>query len=288
MTKQNPPPPTLPESPNETLALIPLEDEFTPPAEPQESAQGQGGGRGCGAVLMGMVGCSGILVLAIIVLILMIPNTVGSTFNAFANLLGASSPPVADLFSSQTIITGIQPMGQLVSVSSQLAQADIRVGIGQNNVINACGFSANHVAQGAVEAGIDLSRIGEESLVYDEARDTYTLTVPAPELTSCRVDYIRQYERSTTVCAVDWDEARLIANYMSLTQFRDTAIEGGILTRAESETRLVLGNFVRLLTGRNVEIVFEAPTVNTFPQSCSPAMPQGWSRNVQGQWIKSQ
>lgn len=288
MTNHNPPPPTLPESPNETLALIPLEDEFTPPTEPQERIQRQSGGRGCGAILMGMVGCSGILVLAVIVLILMIPNTVGGIFNAFANLLGASSPPVANVISSQTIITGIQPMGQLVSVSSQLAQADIQVGIGQANLINACGFSANHVAQGAVEAGIDLSRIGEESLVYDAARDTYILTVPAPQLTSCRVDYIRQYERSTTVCAVDWDEARLIANYISLTQFRDTAIEGGILARAESETRLVLGNFVRLLTGKNVEIIFEAPTVNTFPQSCSPATPQGWSRNVQGQWIKSQ
>jgi hypothetical protein len=148
------------------------------------------------------------------------------------------------------------------------------------------------VVQGAVEAGIDLTRINESSLVFDAVRDMYILTVPAPQLTSCRVDYIRQYERSTTVCPVDWDEARLLANYISLIDFRDTAVEGGILIRAETETRLVLGNFVRLLTGKNVEVRFEqaeaTPEAASYPQSCAPLAPQGWVLNTQGQWIKTQ
>jgi hypothetical protein len=116
----------------------------------------------------------------------------------------------------------------------------------------------------------------------------YVLTVPEPELTSCRVDYIRQYDRSFTTCAIDWDEARLLANYMGLTSFRDDAVEGGILTRAEAETQLVLGNFVRLLTGHPVEIVFRPADATVTPPSCQPALPEGWSYDPNsGVWRKN-
>ena len=111
--------------------------------------------------------------------------------------------------------------------------------------------------------------------------------MPAPELTSCRVDYIRQYDRSFTTLGVDWDEARLLANYMALTQFRDDAIEGGILTRAETEARLVLGNFVRLLTGHPVEINFQQPEATELPPSCQPDVPQGWQYDAKtNSWRK--
>ena len=103
----------------------------------------------------------------------------------------------------------------------------MRVNISQGT-LNACGYGASHVVQGTIEAGIDLTKIGANDLRYDAARQTYVLTVPPPELTSCRVDYIRQYDQSFTECTVDWDEARLLANYMALTQFRDEAIEGGV------------------------------------------------------------
>jgi hypothetical protein len=76
---------------------------------------------------------------------------------------------------------------------------------------------------------------------------------------------------------VDWDEARLLANYMTLASFRDDAVEGGIIDRAETETRLVLGNFVRLLTGHPVEIVFQPPAATVTPPSCEPTSPEGWS-----------
>ena len=172
---------------------------------------------------------------------------------------------------------GIQPLGQLVSVSAQLAKADLNVNVYQGN-FNTCGYSANHVAQGTVEAGIDLTKIGENSLSYDSAREVYVLIVPKPQLTSCRVDFIRQYDRSFTTCSVDWDEARLLANYEALTSFRDDALEGGILDRAEQETQIVLGNFVRLLTGHPVEIVFQPPEGDVpLPPSCQPDLPVGWT-----------
>ena len=187
-------------------------------------------------------------------------------------------PAVARVTSTQTILTGIQPLGQLVTVSAQLAKAEINVSVRAGG-LNACGFVTDHVAQGTIEGGVNLARITEENVNYDTAADLYTVRVPAAELTSCRVDFIRQYNRSTTICNVDWDEARLIAQYMALADFRDDALEGGILDRAELEARLVLSNFISALTGSNVQIVFEEPETTNYPASCIPETPDGWVFN---------
>lgn len=262
--------------------------EVVPPLPPVETggtvdssideSDGRPARSGCLGFVAGVGGCAVLVVVIIGALIALGVTSVNSVIGGIGGLFGVGTsapPPVANVISSRTLVQGIQPLGQLVSVSSQLAKADVYVGVGQG-ALNACGFSANHVVQGAVEAGVDLTQIREENIRYDEARDTYIVTVPAPQLTSCRVDFIRQYDRSFTTCAVDWDEARLLANYEALIDFRDDAIEGGILTRAETETRLVLGNFVRLLTGKQVEIVFEQAAEAAYPVSCTPDVPQGW------------
>jgi Protein of unknown function (DUF4230) len=231
---------------------------------------------GCLWGIAGAVGCLLLVLVIPVTLVLLGVTSFSGIVGSIGGLLGAGAPPQAQVISTQTIVEGIQPMGQLVSVSAQLAKADVQVSIYQG-AFGSCGFRANHVVQGAVEAGIDLTQIQPGDLTYDSARETYVLTVPQPELTSCRVDYIRQYDRSFTTCAVDWDEARLLANYMALNSFRDDAVEGGILDRAETEARLVLGNFVRLLTGHPVEIVFAPPPEATVtPPSCQPDQPAGW------------
>ncbi len=233
---------------------------------------------GCLWGIGGVIGCLVILLIIPIVLILLGVTSFSGLLGSLGGVLGAP-PPRAQVISTQTIVQGIQPLGQLVSVSAQLAKADLSVNVYQGN-FNTCGYRANHVAQGTVEAGIDLTKIGENSLSYDAAREVYVLIVPEPELTSCRVDFIRQYDRSFTTCSVDWDEARLLANYEALTSFRDDALEGGILTRAEQETRIVLGNFVRLLTGHPVEIVFQPPEGDvSLPPSCQPDTPTGWTED---------
>ncbi len=231
---------------------------------------------GCLWGVGGAFGCLLILLIIPAALIFMGVISFSGLLSSVGGLLGAPAPR-AQVISTQTIVQGIQPLGQLVSVSAQLAKADLAVNVYQGN-FNTCGFSANHVAQGTVEAGIDLTKIGENSLSYDATREVYVLIVPEPQLTSCRVDFIRQYDRSFTTCSVDWDEARLLANYEALTSFRDDALEGGILDRAEQETQLVLGNFVRVITGHPVEIVFQPPEGDVpLPPSCQPDIPEGWS-----------
>jgi len=243
---------------------------------------------GCLWVIAGGLGCAAIVLLIPLVLVIFGVSTFGGLLNGIGSVIGvgASMPAVASITTTDTIVQGIQPLGQLVSVSTQLAKADIFVGIGQG-VLNACGFGANHVAQGSVEAGIDLTQLGEGDLAFDPESERYVLIVPAPQLTSCRIDYIRQYDRTTTSCSVDWDEARLLANYIAMTEFRDDAVEGGVLDRAEQEARLVLENFIGIVTGEEVEVVFRPAAEAVVPASCSPESPAGWRFNAQnGNWEK--
>jgi len=294
LTLPPPTPTTLPE--DDDLSLIPLQDEMTSPhyAPPAQVNRDRGGCRGCLYVVGGGCGLIALLVIAVIALTIILPTAaVSGLLNGIGQALGVEAPPVASITSTQSIVTGIEPLGQLVSVSVQLAQADVQVSISQG-FAGSCGYTANHVAQGAIEAGVDLTGIDADDLIFDEARDVYVLTIPAPELTSCRVDYIRQYEVNGTLCAVDADEARLLANYVSLIGFRNTALEGGILARAENETRIILSNFVRALTGANVEVVFEIPALSTaeptdepYTASCAPVAPLGWYQNERGEWLKN-
>lgn len=232
--------------------------------------------------------CLGIMLLVVIV-IAVAPTLIGvNILGSLADSLGSAfnQPPMAQTMSTRTVVTGIQPLGQLVSISAQLAKADIQVGVRQGG-LNACGFSANHVAQGTVEGGIDLSAITEEDVTYDTASDTYTVRLPMPQLTSCRIDFIRQYARSTTVCNVDWDEARVLAQYIALSDFREDALEGGILNRARAEAGIVIGNFVRALTGSDVDIVFNEDAAPAVPASCIPQPPEGWVFDETNQaWVK--
>jgi hypothetical protein len=202
-------------------------------------------------------------------------------------ILSVINPPtVASVTSTQTIVSRIQPLGQLVSISVQLAKADIYVSV-QQGTLNACGFGASYVAHGTIEAGIDLTAITEDSIRYDALGDTYTLTLPPAQLTSCRIDYIDQYDNTTTACAVDFDAARQIANYQTLVEFRDDAIAEDILLRAEQEARTTLISFIEGLTQSRVEIVLSETAVAAFPDSCEPEPPQRWAQNADtGIWVR--
>ena len=127
---------------------------------------------GCLWGVGGAIGCLVLLLIVPITLVLLGVTSVSGLLGGLGGVFGASAPPSATVISSQTIVQGIQPLGQLVSVSAQLAKADVRVNITQG-ALNSGGYGANHVVQGAVEAGIDLTQIGTGDLVYDNARGTY-------------------------------------------------------------------------------------------------------------------
>ncbi|MBN1963661.1 MAG: DUF4230 domain-containing protein, partial [Anaerolineae bacterium] len=191
--------------------------------------------------------------------------------------------PVVGVNASQSIVTSVQPLGELTSIRMQLAKANITVNINQGP-LGVCGHSASYVAQGTIEAGLDLTRLGPEDISYNALTDTYTITLPAPQLLSCHVDFMDQYAGSLTLCNVDWDTARQLGQHVALLDFRDDTLESGILGQAEQQARLVVGNFVRSLTGSNVEIVFAqtdpATLTDAWPSSCQPEPPGDWVYDV--------
>ncbi len=234
----------------------------------------------CLWLVAGSMGCLVLLIVILAIPVIFGMNTLGGVWNGILSLF-SPQPASATVASTRTIVQGIQTMGQLVTISVELAKADIRVSVRQG-VLGANSFTADHVAQGTIEAGIDLAGITEADVQHDEANNTYTVTLPPARLTSCRVDptNLRQYAYSGTILPVDETAAQNLAGYVALRDFRDTALEGGILERAQQQAQLVLGNFIRALTGsQQVFINFREETEPRLPPSCDPEPPLGWVFN---------
>ncbi len=100
------------------------------------------------------LGCGVPILLAIIITGM---NTLSDVIDSIAGIF-RGAPTTATVTSTQTIINSVKPLGQLVSVSAQLAKADIRVEV-REGFQNACGRTAFHVAQGAIEAGVELTQL---------------------------------------------------------------------------------------------------------------------------------
>ena len=184
-----------------------------------------------------------------------------------------------------TIVTGVQGMGQLVTVKHEVAKTDIKVEI-HRGFLNAGYYSANHMAIGAIEAGINFDAIVEDSIQF--ADDAYTLTLPAPIITSCRIEYIDQNEHSFTLLSADWDMVRQIAHAEAMDQFAKEMIEAGILERAADEAAIRIGDFVRYLTGNPASIEFEDSNGDqALPDSCKPNAPSGWEKTAEGGWKRT-
>ena len=176
----------------------------------------------------------------------------------------------------QFILTAIQAKGELVTISKQYAEPNISVSV-QDGFLGLCGGTVNHVVEGIVEAGIDLYQIEAIDAEYNPDADSLTLQLPPTQLTSCRIEYIRQYERSFTLCRKDWDEYRLLAESIVLPKMRDEALREGILDEAEADTRLALGSFVRAITGSSdIRIEFRDGPAAEYPTSCKRDLPEGW------------
>lgn len=184
--------------------------------------------------------------------------------------------------SPQAIVNSINGIGQLVTVTSEIETTNVKVEIHQG-FLNAGYYSAYHRAIGAIEAGIDFDTITEENVRFEN--EVYTLTLPAPVITSCRIEYIDQSGHSFTLLSADWDMVRQIAHAEAITGFAKEMIEKGILERAEEETDLRLGDFVRELTGKPAIVEFaERAGEPQLPDSCQPYTPSGWAKNADGAW----
>ena len=184
-----------------------------------------------------------------------------------------------------TIVTGVRGLGNFVTATHEVAKTDIKVEI-HRGFLNSGYYSANHYAIGAIEAGISFDDIGEDSIRF--ADDTYILTLPAPIVSSCRIEHIDQNEQSFTLLSADWDLVRQIAQAEAMDQFAQEMVEAGLLERAAEEAEIRVGDFVSNLTGSSAIVQFEDRNGQLdLPDSCRPVAPSGWEKTEEGGWKRA-
>ncbi len=171
------------------------------------------------------------------------------------------------------VIQQLETQAQLVVVQNEIAMRDFHVGVDDG----ICSHGADFSAHGVIEAGIDFAAIDEERVTFDSDKGRYFLQLPAPEYTSCRIEYIRQVENTFSLCNPDWDRARIFAEAQTMTRFLKESEEEGLLLNAAEQSAEILEDFVRTLTGKPVIVDFDERVGKPkISGSCVPSVPGEW------------
>lgn len=206
-----------------------------------------------------------------------------------ARIFGINQPPRVTVSTMGAIIESVRKQGTLSTVNVGYLDQNMEVNI-RFGALGLCSVTAKHFIAGNVEAGIDLTGLTSENISYDEGRDSLTLTLPAGRLLSCSLDAVRtqQYETSgeTIFCTTNTDDMRRFASYLAINQFREQAIDEGILFAAQENAVSTLSDMVKALTEvEDIQIAFAPESIRYIPESCDPQPPEGFVYNRQtGLW----
>jgi hypothetical protein len=129
------------------------------------------------------------------------------------------------------------------------------------------------VAVGHIDAGISVDQMTQDDIVYSEDPPTLTVTLPDPTLQNCFLDEQQSYvvSRQTGIFASPMRNLESATRLYALRQYRDQALEDGILDQARTEIRNVMENFLEIVVGEDVTIAIqfdEAIADAPFTESC--------------------
>ncbi|MEM9951783.1 MAG: DUF4230 domain-containing protein [Chloroflexota bacterium] len=231
---------------------------------------GCGGMIGCGVLLIGLV--AGTLYLGV--------NTVFSNFTSFFNLptvtVNLGEPALPEIPDTVYVpdVERVQTLSQLTT--TQYNYANVQSGAREipQWLSILYGDSAVMVTVGTIEAGIDVSGLTQDAIIYDDLARTITITLPAPELQSCFLDESQSYvvSRDTGFFADPMDNLEDELRQRALIFHRDSALEDGILLDAETDARATLTDLLAILVNDEtvtVNINFLPPDPNApLPPSC--------------------
>ena len=180
-----------------------------------------------------------------------LPNAVATQFNQAIN-------PTPTIYADpQTVIRSIQGMEQLVTVTYTIEKV-ITAESGQGPMGFLFGDQLLLIAQGEVDAGVDLSLIGPEDIQV--AGGAVFITLPAPEVFNVTLNeddtYI--YQRDTALLGQNIDlesDARREASRIIL----QSAIEDGILDIADDNAQATLSRLMYALGFDEVNFVTGTP-----------------------------
>jgi hypothetical protein len=251
--------PNVPPPPPLTGTVLPTDEIYDTPAERR-------GCSGCMWGIAGALGCLGILILPILALILAGTISINSVVS---NVRDIFNKPIT--VTAQIVLERVQGMSNLTVVrynySSLVTSEREMPGIlaalyGEKQVM---------VAVGQVYGGIDLSKITADQVTVDG--NTIIIKLPAPVLQACFLNEQDSYvvSRDTGIFANNAPTLDTDARRYAIHQFRDNALEGGILTEVQGNAQQVVADLIRA-TGdpdTEVQILPTQPDPNAaLPDSC--------------------
>lgn len=126
------------------------------------------------------------------------------------------------------------------------------------------------VAVGHVTGGIDLSQLTENNITIDGG--TIRISLPAPALQDCFLNEGASYvaERDTGLFAANAPNLEGQARQYAIAQFRQSALEGGILDEVNRQAQIAIGQFVSLL---NLPAITAVNVTTTPPDPNAPLPP---------------
>lgn len=245
--------------------------------QPQRSGGCLGG---CLWALGGMFACSALLVVLGVGAALSagksVTNALNETMTIFQiEFAGFGNAPIR--FADDIYIPEVERIQALANITTtRFNYADIIASQAQMPAALEAlyGESLVMVAVGHIEAGIDLRGFSRENITVDREQNRITVTLPAPQITNCFLDVGDSYvvQRSTGVFARPAPDLDDRSQEYALAQFRQEALEDGLLTEAATEAQVVLSNFLQTLSGVEVtvEIIFEPADPDApLPDSCT-------------------
>jgi hypothetical protein len=128
------------------------------------------------------------------------------------------------------------------------------------------------VATGHVTAGIDLTQLQTTDITLSDG--AITLRLPPPELLDCFLDEGATYvaAQDTGIFARDLPTMDQDSRRYAVEQFRQQALEGGILAMAQEQAASVIEEFVGLFTGqgvRSITVIHTTPPIEPIlPPTC--------------------
>lgn len=258
------PPPNLPEA-------LPAEPSQTsiveaPPADlAQPVPTTRRGCSGFGCALGGAFGCLAVLIIPIVILLL--AGTI-SLNSIVSNVRDIFNPPVT--ITASIVLERVTAMSQLTTVrynysSLVTAQQDmppvLAILYGNKQVM---------VAVGHINAGIDLSQLTAANVVM--LGNTLTVTLPAPRLQDCFLNDQESYimSQETGIFANEMPNMTTDARRYALEQFRNSALESGILDEANAQAQATISDLLKATAGDVIiEVVITPPDPNApLPPTC--------------------
>lgn len=231
-------------------------------------------GSGCAAAVLYLV-LGGLTAMLIMIFVLNRSiSGIGEFFrDASPDFAAIVATPTPEIRTGTAVIQRIQQLQRLETTSYTVERV---IDVAQSSNIPVVGdFLAGDrlllIAHGTVEAGIDLSRLDSSRVTVSPDGARLTVRLPPVEIFSRSLDnnQTRVYDRERGIFAPANTDLETEARRRAEDELLVAACEGGILERANEDSRRAMEQFLGLLDFSEVEVI-AAPLPECLPPSAVP------------------